>query len=57
MGDDQGGGFVAIRPVVNIRQNLNIPHSNPTPGAQICTWGWGDGQPNELWRFDQASVT
>jgi hypothetical protein len=41
--------FVAVRPIADINQNLNI--RGGCNGATVITAGWGHGDPNETWQL------
>lgn len=47
-----GGPYVAVRPVADSSQNLNVEGGCGGGVVQpVITWGWGGGQPNEVWGF------
>jgi hypothetical protein len=49
-GGDRAKGC-ALRPVWDDGQNLNVSGNGPyKSGSGVCTWGWGGGQANEVWR-------
>ncbi len=42
----------ALRPYGSDTMNLNLFGGGPyNPGNPVGVWDWGDGQPNELWKF------
>lgn len=46
-----GGPYVAVRPVVESSQNLNVEGGCAGTIQPVCTWQWSGGQANEIWKF------
>lgn len=50
-GGDGSNTYVALRPLSDDDQNLNVEGGCGGGTPAICTWGWGGGDPNEIWTF------
>jgi hypothetical protein len=48
-GGDEGGGYMAVRPVHDSGQNLNIPGDGPYRPGPVITYAWGSGPWNSQW--------
>jgi len=48
-----GGTALAVRPTLSSELNLNVAGTGPyAPGNPVIAYaGWGGGQPNEIWTF------
>jgi hypothetical protein len=53
-----GGTALAVRSGVSTSLNLNVAGTGPyPPGSAVIAYdGWGGGQPNEIWTFEQMGV-
>lgn len=52
LGGDEGGGYMAVRPLLTDSQNLNVPGNSPYSPRGVCTWVWGShGSGNSHWTF------
>ncbi len=49
-----GGPYVAVRPAADDDQNLNVFGGCGGGSRTVGTWGWGGGDPNEVWGFFQV---
>jgi hypothetical protein len=50
-----GGSALAVRSGLSTSLNLNVAGTGPyPPGSKVIAYdGWGGGQPNEIWTFNQ----
>jgi hypothetical protein len=46
-----GGPYVAVRPVADANQNLNVAGGCRGVVQPVVSWSWSGGQPNEIWAF------
>jgi hypothetical protein len=53
-----GGNALAVRPTMSTSLNLNVAGNGPyPPGSPVIAYnGWGGGQPNEIWTFQDAGT-
>ncbi|WP_156373046.1 hypothetical protein [Deinococcus sp. Leaf326] len=53
IGNLEQPGYSAIQLASNTSLNLNVESGTDQPWerAEVCTWSWGGGNPNELWRI------
>jgi hypothetical protein len=51
-----GGNALAVRPTMSTSFNLNVAGNGPyPPGSPVIAYdGWGGGQPNEVWTFQDS---
>jgi hypothetical protein len=51
-----GGNALAVRPTSSTSLNLNVAGNGPyPPGSPVIAYdGWGGGQPNEIWTFQDS---
>ena len=51
-----GGVALAVRPTESTSLNLNVAGNGPyPPGSPVIAYnGWGGGQPNEIWTFQDS---
>ncbi|MCC2632977.1 MAG: hypothetical protein K0S48_863 [Ramlibacter sp.] len=55
-GGNEGGGYMAIRPVADDGQNLNIPGDGPYKPGPVITYRWAGGPWNSQWTCIPSSA-